>query len=323
MLRIIRRFRTALLLLLLPACGGLARGCAAPAPLDRAAMAALHAAPDAPPAGPLRVYHLGHSLVGLDMPAMLAQLAPEGHDYRLQQGWGTSLKQHWEDGTAIPGLAGENPAAVWHAARAAVASGEYDAFVMTESVEIRDAIRWGDSWDYAARFARAAREANPATRVYLYETWHLLTDREGWLERLDRDLDRYWEGEILRRVQATPGIDRPVRVIPAGQVFARFVRAVEAMPDGIDGIRGRADLFALTPEGTQDPIHINDLGKYLVALTHYAVLYGRSPVGLPRALRRADGTPATAPGPAAARLMQETVREVVTGYSRTGVAALD
>ena len=31
---------------------------------------------------------------------------------------------------------------------------------------------------------------------------------------------------------------------------------------------------------------------YLVALTHYAVLYRQSPVGLPHALSRADGTPA-------------------------------
>ena len=45
------------------------------------------------------------------------------------------------------------------------------------------------------------------------------------------------------------------------------------------------------------------LGIYLVALTHYAVLYGKSPVGLPHELRRADGTPATAPSPELARRM--------------------
>ena len=38
-----------------------------------------------------------------------------------------------------------------------------------------------------------------------------------------------------------------------------------------------------------------------------------------RALRRADGPPAVAPGPRAARLMQEVVWDVVTSYPKTGV----
>ena len=68
-----------------------------------------------------------------------------------------------------------------------------------------------------------------------------------------------------------------------------------------------------------DQIHLNDLGAYLIALTHYAVLYGKSPVGLPHDLTRADGTPATAPGPDAALLMQNVVWDVVKSYPRTGV----
>ena len=56
---------------------------------------ALYQAPRALPKGPLRVYHLGHSLVGRDMPAMLAQMAGQGHDYALQLGWGAALSEHW------------------------------------------------------------------------------------------------------------------------------------------------------------------------------------------------------------------------------------
>ena len=63
------------------------------------------------------------------------------------------------------------------------------------------------------------------------------------------------------------------------------------------------------------------LGAYLVALTHYAVLYHRSPVGLPHQLTRADGTPADAPSAEAAALMQEVVWEVVQRHPETGVAA--
>ena len=56
-----------------------------------------------------------------------------------------------------------------------------------------------------------------------------------------------------------------------------------------------------------------------MALTHYAVLYGKSPVGLPRELLRADGSPAVAPSPELARRMQEIVWEVVTSIRETGV----
>ncbi|MFN3723068.1 MAG: hypothetical protein ACK4VZ_08500, partial [Paracoccaceae bacterium] len=55
------------------------------------------AAPVPAPDGPVAVYHLGHSLVGRDMPAMLAQLAPPGHRYDSQLGWGTTLQAHWGD----------------------------------------------------------------------------------------------------------------------------------------------------------------------------------------------------------------------------------
>lgn len=312
----LQRLAAALLVLAAPACAGLGR-CAGPAPLDSAAMDALYATPSPPPGEPLAVFHLGHSLVGRDMPAMLAQLAPPGHRYASQLGWGASLKAHWGD-APINGFVQENDHPRFRDAAAAMDSGDYDAVVLTEMVEIRDAIRYHASADYLGRWARRAWSANPRAEVYLYETWHAIDDPEGWLERLDRDGALYWEGEILRRALASGGMDRPIYVIPAGQVFARFVREIEAR-GGVDGLTGAADLFARLPDGRQDTIHVNDLGAYLVALTHYAVLYRRSPVGLPRNLLRADGVAATAPGPEAARLMQEIVWDVVRAHPLSGV----
>ena len=100
--------------------------------------------------------------------------------------------------------------------------------------------------------------------------------------------------------------------------MARYVRSLAAR-GGVDGLTSERDLFARDASGRQDTIHLNDLGSYLVALTHYAVLYQRSPVGLPRQLLRADGSAAAAPGPAAAQLMQEVVWDVVSHYAKTGV----
>jgi hypothetical protein len=282
-------------------------------------MAALYQNPVRSPETPLRVFHLGHSLVGRDMPAMLAQLAPAGHGYESQLGWGTTLKAHWEPGMDIAGFETENAHQRFRSAREALGSGDYDAFVMTEMVEIRAAIRYFDSPDYLLRWAQFAREARPNIRLYLYETWHPLDDPEGWLVRLDRDFDRYWDREILRPALSADEAVRPIFVIPVGQVFARFVRRVEE-GGSLEDIRRRDDLFARDAAGALDTIHLNDLGNYLVALTHFAVLYHRSPLGLPRELTRADGRPATPPAPFTAQLMQEVVWEIVTGEPMTGVA---
>lgn len=288
-----------------------------PAGATMAEMDAAQAARLAPPEGGMRVFHLGHSLVGRDMPAMLAQLAPEGHDYASQLGWGTSLREHWEPDLAINGFEDENDHPAFVPAREAIASGVYDAVVLTEMVEIEDAIRHHSAARYLGKWADLARRGNPDTRIYLYETWHRLDDPKGWLDRLDADLEGAWKSRILAPAHITDV--PPIRLIPAGQAMAALVRRIET-EGGIDGIDAREGLFRLNPDGTQDMIHLNDLGHYLVALTHYAVLYHRTPVGLPHALRRADGSAAEAPGDALARAMQETVWQVVVNEPWTGVA---
>lgn len=311
----IKRRTAPFLFLLLSACGLVSR-CTTPDPVDGARFGAIYADPAPVPDGPLAVYHLGHSLVGSDMPVMLRQLADqglgEGHRFNSQLGWGTPLRAHWEPEVEITGFADSNSPPAYRDAKEALASGEYDALVVTEAVEIRDMIKYFTPHDYLRKWAAAAWEGNPEARVYFYETWHPLDDPEGWLTRLDLDLERYWEGDILRRALAYDEIDRPIYVIPAGQVMAGFVRKLEAA-GGVGPIRDRSGLFL-------DNIHFNAYGAYLVALTHYAVLYGRSPVGLPHRLMKADGSPADDPGPEAARLMQETVWEVVTAYPPSGVA---
>lgn len=300
------------LLLMLSACGF--QKSLQPADLER-----LYRTPLTPPAKPLRVFHIGHSLVNHNMPVMLEQLAEAGHDHRSQLGWGATLKSHWEPDVPIPGFKESNTHRNYQDALEAVRGGTFDALVLTEMVEIRAAIKSFNSPEYLRRWAREARSHRPDSRVYLYETWHRLDDVEGWLERLGKDLGRYWEGELLAKGLAHGDTGGPVHVIPAGQVMERFVRLIEG-GRGMPGLLRREDLFAINPDGTQDTIHLNDLGNYLVALTHYAVLYHRSPVGLPHQLRRADATQAQAPDEAMARLMQEVVWEVVTSYPKTGVA---
>jgi hypothetical protein len=279
---------------------------------------ALYADPLPRPETGMTVFHLGHSLVGRDMPAMLAQLAGAGHGYHSQLGWGTSLKEHWEPELEIQGFAQENDHAAYRPARQAIASGSYDSVILTEMVEISDAVRYHESAEYLARWAGLAWDANPQARIYLYETWHHTDDDKGWLYRIDSDLRAYWQDKV--KYPALGKSSAPIHLIPAGQVKAAFVRAAEDH-GGLGDVAGVDDLFARHPDGRPDTIHFNDLGAYLVALTHFAVLYHRSPLGAPFALLRADGTAAQAPTPQTAALMQEIVWQVVLRHPETGVAA--
>jgi hypothetical protein len=270
------------------------------------------------------VFHLGHSLVGRDMPVMLQQLTAAhfgtAPDHHSQLGWGTPLRAHWDPAETINGFDTENAHPHYRDAKEALTSGDYDAVVLTEMIEIRDAIAYFDSAEALTNWARLARQGNPNVRIYFYETWHEVTDPAGWLTRLDLDLDRYWTGQILFPALLNLPEATRIHVIPTGQVMAAVTRAVEAR-GGMPGMQDRNDLFARTESGDLDPIHINDLGAYLTALTHFATIYQRSPVGLPHELTRTDGS-AFNPIPAeTARLMQEITWEVVKTQPLSGIFA--
>lgn len=280
-----------------------------PTPLDEATFAALYTDPAPAPDGPRKLFHLGHSLIGHDMPAMLMQLAPAGHDYNNQLGWGAPLRQHWDPEEPINGFDAENNHARYRDAHEAVGSGDYDALVLTEMVELEAAI------DYfsAARmlFNWADKAQGQGTPVYFYETWHELDDPKGWRARLDSDLPKNWEGRIMRPALAMMDTPEPIYLIPGGQVMAAVADRLEA-EGPVGPVSSYRDLFS-------DEIHFNDYGAYLMALTHYAVLYQQDPTGLPHRLRRFDGTPADDPGPELAAFFQRIVWKVVTSMPRTGV----
>ncbi|WP_395540633.1 hypothetical protein [Neotabrizicola sp. sgz301269] len=273
-----------------------------PAPraaLDEAAFRAVYADPPAI-VRPTRVYHLGHSLVGPDMPVMLA--AALGHGFDSQIGWGTSLRDHWQG--EVKGLEATR------LADEALAGGGYDAVILTEMVELKDAIRWHASANHLAKWVARARTGNPQARVLLYETWHRLDDPAGWLDRIADDRAALWEAALLRPALAEAG--GVIHVIPGGPVLAAAVRAAEA--GALPGIPDRRAFFT-------DEIHPSDLGAWLIAMTHAAVLSGQSPEGLPARLPKRDGTLAGAPSDAVAVALQRLVWIEVAGYPPTGIRA--
>ena len=241
-----------------------------PRPLSQEALHAKLSQPLPPPEGPLAVYHLGHSLVGREMPKMLAQIA--GHDHASQLGWGSALKAHW-DGT-LNGFETENAHPNFRPAAEAIDSGAYPVLVMTEMVELKDAIRHFKSPHYLRLWAKRARAARPDIRLYLYETWHNREDPQHWEQRIRDDLPKLWEGVLLAGAMADPATG-PIYVIPGGQVMAAAARAIDA--GEVPHLQEASTLFARHPDGQPDTIHFSGIGAYLMALTHYAVIYQKDP----------------------------------------------
>lgn len=264
------------------------------------------------------VFHLGHSLTNRDVPWMLKQFANEDFSYRSQLGWGASLKQHWEPSIAINGYEEENDHPHFMDVMDAIESAKFDAFVLTEMVEIKDAIKHHNSAHYLEKFSHKIFQYNPNARLYVYETWHHIDDSEGWQFRLERDIQKYWESSIIDT--AISGLDnpRPIYVIPVGQVMAALFREV-SKNGGVGVITKPADMFKIKNDGQQDTIHLNDTGNYLSALVHYAVIFQKSPVGVTANVKRSDGGRYTLPDAETVLRLQEIVWSVVTTYPRTGV----
>jgi len=288
--------------------------------LEDSTLKNLYSNPLTRPEKKLNVYHLGHSLVGRTMPLMLQQLAGPGHNFRSQLGWGTSLKEHWEPEIAINGFDKENNHEYYESVFDAIRGARFDAFVLTEMVEIKDAIIYYNSARYLQKFVEEIIKYNPNARVFLYESWHRVTDQEGWITRLDRDLDYYWLGKIVDRAHRCMKSNRAIYIIPVGQVMSAFFKEIARL-GGIEGISNPEDIFHQNLDGSLDDIHVNDIGNYLSALVHYSVLYQRSPEGLPFQLKNETGGNAMAPSKEAAQLMQEITWRVVSDNYRTGIVA--
>ncbi len=100
-------------------------------------------------------------------------------------------------------------------------------------------------------------------QLYLYAYWPWrddpLSDQDGLSAAFEQ----------VRAALSSNG--PPVRIIPVGEAFRA---AVNEMGSGELAGLTRNDLY-------RDSLHPSDIGYYLIALVHFAVLHRRSPVGLP------------------------------------------
>jgi hypothetical protein len=261
------------------------------------------------------VFFVGHSLVGPNMPVMLKRLiesqSASSGDVDAQVINGSPLSYNWDNSSS--GSPSDS--------RAVIPMGNHETLVITEAVPLLNHTTYSNTNQLALQFYNLSLNANPSSRVFLYETWHCLNsgtptgcewdedDANPWRQRLTDDLPK-WEA-IADHVNTNNGPTQPeMLIVPAGQAMAKIYDEIAA--GQVPGITSINQLFS-------DDIHPNDLGFYFVSAVQYATLYSRTPVGLPRALINEYGTAYTAPSAALALKMQEIAWEVVCDYSRSGV----
>lgn len=261
----------------------------------------------APPKG-LRVLTAGHSF-HVWMPALLGEIAASakitGHrQVALSSIGGSRVIQHWD-------LADDK-----NRIKPALIAAEADVLTLSPIYLPDEGIE---------KFVKLGLQHNPRLRITVQEFWLPFDDQALWATKakgvvIDRDTKKipelraahasYFQAmdEHVRALNADAGRSAVV-VVPVGQaVLALREKIVEGKAPGV---ARQSDLFT-------DPIgHPRDPVKVLSAYCHFAVLYGRSPVGLPapKALAKLPE------GEKLNRLLQELAWNAVTQHPLSGVTA--
>ncbi len=264
---------------------------------------------ETPPAG-LRVATAGHSF-HVWMPGMLMQIAKEagitGHQQiALSSIGGSRTIQHWD-------AQGDK-----QKIKPVLMEGKADVLTLSP-IFLPDA--------GIENFVKLGLEHNPKMRITVQEFWMTFDDGSLWGKPLngkviDRDSktmadlhaahDDYFKSmdDHVRELNAKYAKDKPaVFVVPVGQAVMELRRLI--IEGKAPGIAKQSDLFT-------DPIgHPRDQVKTLAAYCHYAVIYGRSPTGLPMPA-------AIAKLPDAEKLnalLQKLAWDAVTQHTLSGVKA--
>jgi len=220
----------------------------------------------------LRVFTCGNSFHAWFVPEILQDMAQgagiKGHEIvGVSKIGGSRAIQHWD----VPDDKNE--------AKAALRAGKADVLTLACMLQPDDGIE---------KFAELGQQYNPNIRVVLQEFW-IPSDKFEWPYKGDISLVNFDASSIsdLRKMHEPyfKGMDDYVRalnakwgkqvlfVVPAGQAILNLREKIVA--GQVPGIEKQSDLFADKIGHPRPPL------EALVSYCNFAVVYRRSPVGLP------------------------------------------
>lgn len=199
--------------------------------------------------------------------------------------------------------------------------GNYDLLVLTERVTVQATIQWHHSLDMVLTWlTHAWKNGNQGkgAETVLYASWITLESGPGrqiegvdteeglipFRERLDVEMG-HWQ-EIADYVNANLPAGCPaMQVIPGPKIMAAVDDAIKA--GSAPGLSAIEDIF-------DDDIHVNPKGAFLIALAHFAVIYGRDPRTIPTLREEPDW-----PTEKQQDWMKALVWDVVRAYPDSGL----
>ena len=260
-------------------------------------------ASDTPVAKGLRVFHIGNSFtehgnIPDSLHAMAIQRGKTGATVGRNIRWGANLSTHAEPPYSLNNY-GFTP---WKIAL--VPEKKWDVLIL----QTWDSGELARDVHFASMYMAAALSGNPDCQTYLYYFGPKLAETPE--KCLPASKLSYIES-LADALSAKFPAAKPVLIIPAG-IAQWEVREAVARGE-IPGIQDASAFF--DPDN-----HFSNLGAHIVALTHFATLYGESPEGMePR-----SGPPkeywAKAFPPEACAVIQRIVWDVVQKYPRSGVS---
>lgn len=251
----------------------------------------------------LSVFHVGNSLTRLaNIPAQLENLSRSANFpllTSLQATDGKNLRYHWDNGA----MNGADLSAGTRSREQLAAGGWEHLVLQPHSEEWQTSASRAEFTEYARRFYQMADSRG--AQVYFVLNWPWQTMPLSTQEQINSSF------ETVRQSVSTGG-QKQVLIIPAGQALRAVV---EACGSGALWNYNRSSFYI-------DNVHQTALGGYVTALTHFATIHKRSPVGLPASTLSSWGEnqSITLPGAVATRI-QEIVWGVVSSYPNSGVTS--
>lgn len=169
--------------------------------------------------------------------------------------------------------------------------------------------------EYSTKFFDLCRKHSPEVQPWLYVQWPGPEFKDNWSQGkgstkpLGLKPAATWQEGVANHVAYTEAVrqrineaapqGKRVRIVPGGLALAELKTRIDA-----GRVPGMKDFFQ---ETFADGIHLTPKGRYLIALVHYACIYGESPEGKVSALT----TGLTAEQ---ARIFQEIAGKTVKDY---------
>jgi hypothetical protein len=277
----------------------------------------------------LRVYHIGNSVTDAIHYKSLQQLAKANGDnyvYGRHMIPGAPLQFIWDKPET--GFK-ENPYGYYPSA---LKDYEWDVITLQPFDRQLDGKDGFGDLTHCKKFIDLALPKSPGVQVYVYERWPRRKEKvkknpSSGYEPFDyqaqwqRKYTAKWDGsnetrnyfETLTKDlrEAYPKLEKPVLMIPVGEVLFELDKRVKA--GKVPGLESIEDLYV-------DGIHFNNVGAFIAGTTFYATMFKTDPRGTDaRAYAPGKSEKDKPIAPELAKAVQETVWEVVSTHPLAGV----